>query len=636
MSIEALILRKLHQRAEQRTSKTGRPFVTAKARAAAGDGELLFVNVIAFGKTACAALLALDAGDSLALAGTLKPGAWTDREGNARPSLDVVATQVLTVYGLKKKREPAAASHAYIEAKQGTPEGLRVVPDSDPLRVNGESVAGWLVVPVVPLAGGEPASLQFIPPPGAGKKLNLPGAQVAGVFIVGDMLAGDTAFLCEGIGQAWACWKATGAAAVVCFGWGRVRSVAAELRQRDASARLVLVPDVGKEVEAATIARKLAAQFVTMPEGWPLNSDANDLARRDGFDALEALLSAPQTPAQRFRLLGSADLHALPPLTWRVRGVLPAQGLASLYGASASGKSFLVLDMAAAIAEGRDWFGYQVRACPVVLVCLEGAAGFRLRVEAWERHHGRALPAGLRLVLQPFKLTEPQDVQDMAAAVLSAGAGAVTFVDTLNASAPGIDENASRDMGIVLEAAKTLQALTGGLVAAVHHSGKDATKGLRGHSSLFAALDAAVEVSRDGDRREWKLAKAKDGADGEAHPFHLEVEDLAPDADGESVRSCVVRRDLAAADIARVKLPQGGNQKLVLENLRPLLKASQSIGMAGAPPLRPCFELEAAITATATRLTCATDRRAERAREAIRGLVTRGVLGCNEGWLWLM
>ena len=41
MSIEALILGKLHQRAEQRTSKTGRPFVTAKARTAAGEGESL-------------------------------------------------------------------------------------------------------------------------------------------------------------------------------------------------------------------------------------------------------------------------------------------------------------------------------------------------------------------------------------------------------------------------------------------------------------------------------------------------------------------------------------------------------------------------------------------------------------------
>ena len=108
MSIEALILGKLHARAEQRTGKTGRPFITAKVRAAAGEAESVFVNVVAFSETVGAALLALDAGDPVALAGTLKPGAWTDREGNARPSLDMVAAQVLTVYGLKKKRDTVA------------------------------------------------------------------------------------------------------------------------------------------------------------------------------------------------------------------------------------------------------------------------------------------------------------------------------------------------------------------------------------------------------------------------------------------------------------------------------------------------------------------------------------------------
>ena len=540
---------------------------------------------------------------------------------------------------------PATAEHVYIVAKQGIAAGLRVVPDDDPLTVAGQRMAGALVVPV--LADGVPVSLQFIGTPeqsarwraaGVAGKLNLPGAPVAGVFIVGDMVAGGTAFVCEGIGQAWACWQATDCAAVVAFGWGRVRGVAAELRQRDASARLVLVPDVGKEAEAETIAREVGALFVTMPSGSPRNFDANDYAKAEGFDALEVLLSSasePAKPAPRFKLLNSADLHALPPLTWRIRGVLPARGLASVYGPSASGKSFLVLDMAAAIAEGRDWFGYRVNPCPVVYVCLEGAAGFRLRVEAWEQHHGRTLPAGLRLVLQSFKLTEPLDVADMAGAVLSAGAGAVTFIDTLNASAPGIDENASRDMGLVLEAAKSLQARTGGLVAAVHHSGKDATRGLRGHSSLFAALDAAVEVSRDGDRREWKVAKAKDGADGEAHPFILDVVELAPDSEGEPVTSCVVRPDDTPKDATRSRLPKGGNQKVVLDALGEVLRKSAAFGKAGALPQRPCVETEAAVDAIAPRLLCEPLRRKERTRQALTGLVAAGVVSCRDGWLWL-
>ncbi|WP_426148230.1 hypothetical protein, partial [Polaromonas sp. DSR2-3-2] len=58
-------------------------------------------------------------------------------------------------------------------------------------------------------------------------------------------------------------------------------------------------------------------------------------------------------------------------------------------------------------------------------------------------------------------------------------------------------------------------------------------------------------------------------------------------------------------------------------------------GKPGAPPLARCIELEAAVSAGAGRLTCETWRRATRTREAITGLVSRGVMGLNEGWLWL-
>jgi hypothetical protein len=340
--------------------------------------------------------------------------------------------------------KPAPADHPYITAKDGRPDGLRVVPEGDPLGIAGASVAGWLVVPV--LADGAPVSLQFIPPPGAGKKLNLPGASVAGVFIVGELAQGGTAYLCEGIGQAWACWKATGAAAVVCFGWGRVRAVAAELRQRDALARLVLVPDVGKEAEAEAIARDVGAAVAAMPEGEPPNFDANDYALREGLDALEVLLSRasePPPPEPRYRLLTADELRDLPPLAWCVRGVLPAVGLAALFGPSSSGKSFLGFDLAAAIAGGWRWFDHRVTPAPVVYAALEGEAGFKLRAQAWEMHRGRRLPEGLRMMLQPFKLTEPQDVADLAAVV---PAGAVLFLDTLNRAAPTADENSSRDV----------------------------------------------------------------------------------------------------------------------------------------------------------------------------------------------
>ncbi len=535
--------------------------------------------------------------------------------------------------------EPAVAEHPYIQQKQGVPDGLRVVPSGDPLVIAGERMSGALVVPVRRLDGSI-SSLQLIAAPegaarlkAAGRpgKLNLPGASLEGWHVVGDLVPGAMVFLCEGIGQAWAAWKATGRPAVVCFGWGRIRAVATELRVSDPSARLVVVPDVGKESEAKALAQELRIEYVAMPEGWQQNSDINDLAQRDGMDAVEALLSGPTAPAQRYKLLSASDLAALPPLAWRVRGVLPAAGLAGLYGPSASGKSFLALDMAAAISEGARWFNCRTEAAPVVYAALEGDAGFRLRVAAWEAYRGRSLPRTLHMLLQPFKLTDMRDVHDLAAVVPQ---GAVVFLDTLNRAAPTSDENSSKDMGEILEAAKHLQALIGGLVVLVHHTGKDATRGLRGHSSLFAAMDAAVEVSREGERREWRVAKSKDGADGEVKAFRLQIEMLGTDDHGEAITSCVVVRDKVAEEVTRAKLPAGGNQRLVLEALRPLFKEGQS-GKPGAPPLRPCIELDAAVLAGAARLTCPTDKRNSRAREAITGLLARGVLGLNEGWLWL-
>lgn len=541
--------------------------------------------------------------------------------------------------------EAATAAHPYITAKgaAGVPlDALRVVPAGDPLRIQGESMAGALVVPAF-APDGSLQSLQCVTTgdtaarlkaKGKKPKLNLPGAPMAGAsFTVGTLVPGAPVALCEGVGTAWACWQATGNAAVACFGWGNVARVAADLRHRDASARLVLVPDAGKDTDAAKIARELGCCVAYMPHDEPNNFDANDLAQRDGADVLAELLEGatePPKPAPRYKLLGADELRNLPPLAWRVRGVLPAVGLAGLYGPSASGKSFLALDMAAAIAEGQRWFDCRVEAAPVVYAALEGEAGFKLRAQAWEVSRGRALPDGLRMMLQPFKLTDGQDVLDLAAVV---PAGAVVVVDTLNRAAPTADENSSRDMGEILEAAKTLQTLTRGLVLLVHHTGKNAAAGLRGHSSLFAAMDAAIEVSREGDRREWKVAKSKDGIDGESCPFKLAVEVLGTEPTGEAITSCVVVRDTAAQDVRAVKLPQGGNQRVILDALRPMFKDGTT-GKPGAPPLRPCIELEAAITAAASKLTCPTDKRTSRTREAITGLVARGVLGCNEGWLW--
>ena len=105
--IDGLVSGRLYGTAQVRTGQHGTHFVTCRVRASAGDGESLFVNVIAFDDTVKEALQALDDGDSVSLAGALTPKTWTDKQGNAKPALDMVAHAVLTAYHVQRKRRAA-------------------------------------------------------------------------------------------------------------------------------------------------------------------------------------------------------------------------------------------------------------------------------------------------------------------------------------------------------------------------------------------------------------------------------------------------------------------------------------------------------------------------------------------------
>jgi hypothetical protein len=102
--IEGLISGQLVGIAETREGKHETTYVTARVKTDVAGGEHVMVNVIAFSSANCDALLALDDGDALTLAGTLTPKVWTDKQGNTKPVMDMVATNVLTVYHVNRKR----------------------------------------------------------------------------------------------------------------------------------------------------------------------------------------------------------------------------------------------------------------------------------------------------------------------------------------------------------------------------------------------------------------------------------------------------------------------------------------------------------------------------------------------------
>lgn len=257
------------------------------------------------------------------------------------------------------------------------------------------------------------------------------------------------------------------------------------------------------------------------------------------IDAQEPIATTVQKP--RLELLSFDEVSAFPPVQWLIKDVMPSQGIGAVYGPSRSGKSFLVLDMLGAVASEREtWFGNKIKShVPVVYLALEGEHGVPQRIRAYVEERGSPTKE-FRFVFTGLSILVQDDVAALIQSIKALGMERpIVCIDTLNQATPGMDENSS-DMGLAIQAMKRIQRETEGLVMIVHHTGKDESKGLRGHSSLLAALDFSIVVTRTEESRSWRSDKLKDGPDDQEFHFGLKTIELGEDEDGDLVSSCVV------------------------------------------------------------------------------------------------
>lgn len=340
------------------------------------------------------------------------------------------------------------------------------------------------------------------------------------------------------------------------------------------------IPDNG-DMDLSAEYEQVAFEWLLKATGWNRGTSKKywKSVKPGNFDDWQDVLdyhAQAEARRTRFKLFEASQVEAAPAIDWRLKLLFPEQGIVAVVGPSGSGKSFLVSHISLAIASGTPFFGYATKPGAVVYLVLEGEAGFPTRIAAWRVYHGVPAPDNIRFSCQPFNLLDPQDVVDLAALCPP---GCTVIIDTAFLAAPGLDENSAKDMSRFIAGAKLLQRLIAGLVILVAHTGKDEAKGLRGHSSLFAALDAVITVGRDGDARKWKLTKAKDGKDGEEHGFRLPVIELGTDADGDPVTSCVVVPDRGATQ--QFTKPLTGYGKLGLSTLENAARAYGVLDTAG-------------------------------------------------------
>ena len=264
-------------------------------------------------------------------------------------------------------------------------------------------------------------------------------------------------------------------------------------------------------------------------------------ASAEEFESLVDDVQELDTTPLRFQVQPAHEFAGGAAPAWVIKDVLPKAELVVLYGASGAGKSFIALDMAAAIARGVEWRGKRVRQGRVAYIAAEGAGGFRKRLTAYAQHNAvdlSGMPFGV--IHAAPNLMEKQDAVDVTKAIKAWGGADLIIVDTFAQVMPGANENAGEDVGKALTHCKRIHEATGAMVVLVHHAGKDASKGARGWSGLRAAADAELEVVREATGRALRLTKSKDGEDGQVWGFDLEVVQVGVDDDLDPVTSCVV------------------------------------------------------------------------------------------------
>lgn len=268
-------------------------------------------------------------------------------------------------------------------------------------------------------------------------------------------------------------------------------------------------------------------------------------------------ISEEETEAEKLRFSFQpvkAFLDAPPP-DYAIKGVLPRADLGIIYGEPGAGKSFVALDMAAAIARGEPWRDKRVRKGRVAFIAAEGAAGFRQRIKAYEQHHECEIP----LLIMPAapNLAVKEDVREVIKAVKACGGLDYVFIDTLAQVTAGSNENSGEEMGRVISHAQAIRRVTGAMVVFIHHSGKDSSRGARGWSGLRGAADVELEVVRVDSARAVTITKMKDGMDGVSFGFALKPVSIGIDEDGDLIESCVVTHN----DDGRPEKPRGGPKK---------------------------------------------------------------------------
>lgn len=259
----------------------------------------------------------------------------------------------------------------------------------------------------------------------------------------------------------------------------------------------------------------------------------------EGLSTLEKL---------RRRLVSAQELADSPAPEPLVHGLLDLDSEAWLIGAPGSLKSFVALDLAAAVGRGGDakgqWQGRTVEQRPVLYIAAEGQRGMVLRTRAWITENGPM--DGVTFLPYPVQVKSSDGQWDALVTIARELRPGLIIIDTQARVTVGIEENSSMEMGVAIAAMSRLRRATGACMLIVHHTGRSGGDA-RGSSAIDGAQDTELKVVRAEPRSSLiakiVMDKQKEMAEGDRDgiPIQMRVVDLGVDPHtGRALSSLVV------------------------------------------------------------------------------------------------
>ena len=217
---------------------------------------------------------------------------------------------------------------------------------------------------------------------------------------------------------------------------------------------------------------------------------------------------------------------------------LPAVGLAQIFGEPSSGKTPFALSLALHSVLELNFFGFELeRTGPVLYMVGEDAAGIRDRTLAQLAQLDpladlKSLP--LYFTTRPGQLIDLEDVKIWLSTIREEIGKKLTLlvIDTQARNFGPGNENATEDMNKFIENVDGLARTLSCLVLLVHHTGHMHKHRGRGASVLPGALDAQIEIKRNGIEIRAITTKAKNWATPEPLTGYLHPVTIGTDEKG--------------------------------------------------------------------------------------------------------